>query len=375
MLLAKLVLSLARSVEEADTPPIRRVGAEHDRVLKAVTTIEKALIPAAVSAVGVVGAMATHDVVLSAATPIAAAIALAKADQLKEAVKKAREAAERVYEAVRALVEELHQRGEIDDKKKDELVKEIEAGPNVVEIAGVEISVAAREKAGSKGLSIAYHLRSANAFEDAVKALKEAGFEEGVHFTVKKPEKVMQCERKIVKPGYIRLNVPAGLWRLVELARLSVRWAEKALSCLEEIAKARDFYDLMEKHLKPAKEAETIDPRGLAVEDPERSVKAVIKDVWVEWDGNRPRIVVEYEANGRTETFYLTWGAATGEGVRASVRLDEEKAAVLAALTGDVSLKGKKGVAAFFPKHLFALAKIKGVGWVLLRWYAEVMAE
>ena len=180
---------------------------------------------------------------------------------------------------------------------------------------------------------------------------------------------------KHVKQGLIYLKMPAGLWRLVELARQGVEWAEEAVRRLEEVAKARGFYDLLEQHLKLAREAETIDPRGVAVEDPERSVKAVIKDVWVEWDGNRPRIVVEYEANGRTETFYLTWGAATGEGVRASVRLDEEKAAVLAALTGDVSLKGKKGVAAFFPKHLFALAKIKGVGWVLLRWYAEVMAE
>ncbi|AFA39908.1 PaRep2b protein [Pyrobaculum oguniense TE7] len=39
-----------------------------------------------------------------------------------------------------------------------------------------------------------------------------------------------------------------------------------------------------------------------------------------------------------------------------------EKAAVLAALTGDDRLKGKKGVAALYAKHLFALAKIKGVG-------------
>ncbi|MEM4493242.1 MAG: PaRep2b protein, partial [Pyrobaculum sp.] len=157
-------------------------------------------------------------------------------------------------EAVKTLVEELHRRGVISNEKKDELIKEIEAGPNAVEIAGVEMSVAAAEKSGSKQLVIAYRPGSTEAFETAVKALKEAGFEEGVHFTAKKPEKVKQCERKIVKPGYIRLNVPAGLWRLEELARQGVKWAEKAVSRLKEIAKARGFLDLLDEHLKPAKE-------------------------------------------------------------------------------------------------------------------------
>ncbi|MCY0889971.1 MAG: PaRep2b protein [Pyrobaculum arsenaticum] len=105
MLPAKLVLNLARGVEGADTPPIRRVEAEHGVALRVVAMIERALIPAAVSAVGVVGAIAAHDAVLSAATPIAAAIALANADQFKEAVKKAREAAERIYEAAKELWE------------------------------------------------------------------------------------------------------------------------------------------------------------------------------------------------------------------------------------------------------------------------------
>ncbi|AFA40186.1 PaRep2b protein [Pyrobaculum oguniense TE7] len=285
-------------------------------------------------------------------------------------------------EAVKVFVEELHRGGVIDDKKKDELIKEIEAGPNVVEVAGVKMSVVGKERVSSKKegarwkwLEITYKPSLADAFDAAMEALEEAGFKLGVHFTAKRPERVMQGEREIVKPGYIRLKVPAGLWRLVELARQGVKWAEEAVSRLEEIAKARGLYDLLDEYLKPAREADTIDPRGMAVEDPERGIKAVIKDVWVEWDGNRPRIVVEYEANGQTETFYFTWGAATGEGVRASVKLNRERAAVLAALTGDESLKGKKGVAAFFPKHLFALAKIKGVGWVLLRWYAEVMAE
>lgn len=48
---------------------------------------------------------------------------------------------------------------------------------------------------------------------------------------------------------------------------------------------------------------------------------------------------------------------------------------IWADLTGDKSLKERKGVAALTAKHLFAMASIKGVGWGLLRWYAGVMAE
>ncbi|AFA38847.1 PaRep2b protein [Pyrobaculum oguniense TE7] len=274
-------------------------------------------------------------------------------------------------EAVKALVEELHRRGVISKEKRDELIKEIEAGPNAVEVAGVEMSVVAERDNGSKQLVIRYQPTSAEAFDAAVKALKEAEFEEGVHFTAKKPEKVKQGEREIVKPGFIRLKVPAGLWRLEELRRQGVGWAEKAISRLEEIARRRGFYDLVEEHLRLAKEAETVDPRGMIAEDKERGVKAVIKNVKREWDKGRLKIVVEYETNGRTETFSFTWRVETGGGIRASVRLDEEKAAVLAALTGDEKLKGRRGTVTLTPKHLFAMAKIKDVDWVLLRWYAE----
>ena len=63
------------------------------------------------------------------------------------------------------------------------------------------------------------------------------------------------------------------------------------------------------------------------------------------------------------------------EGVQAGVKLNyDAKAAVLAALVGDESIKGKKK-AMLTAKHLFALARYKGIGWELLRWYAEVVRE
>lgn len=65
----------------------------------------------------------------------------------------------------------------------------------------------------------------------------------------------------------------------------------------------------------------------------------------------------------------------TGGRIRASMWLNEEKAAVLAALTGDESLRGRKGKVSLTAKHLLALARYKGVGWGLLWWYAGALGE
>ncbi|MEM0484378.1 MAG: PaRep2b protein [Pyrobaculum sp.] len=212
-----------------------------------------------------------------------------------------------------------------------------------------------------------YQPRSANAFDAAVKALKDAGFEEGVHFIAKRPE---GGER-----GYIRLRIPTGLWRLEELRRLGVDWADKALKRLEEMARARGLSELVEEYLKPAIEAETVDPRGLVAEDAERGIKAVVRDVRVVRDGDRPRVVVEYEVGGDEKSFSFIWGVTTTGKVIAGVKLNDERALVLTALLADKAIRGKKGHMTLYAKHLFALAKYKGVGWGLLRWYAEVMRE
>jgi len=133
----------------------------------------------------------------------------------------------------------------------------------------------------SKSLVIAFRPRSANAFDAALKALRGAGFEEGVHFTAKRQEDG--------EKGYIRLKLPAGLWRLVELSRLGVIWADMALRRIEEVA--RGFSDLLEEYLKTAMEAETVDTRCLAAEDGERGM--VIREVKAKREGRRPRITVE----------------------------------------------------------------------------------
>ncbi|MEM0463255.1 PaRep2b protein [Pyrobaculum sp.] len=50
-------------------------------------------------------------------------------------------------EAVKALVEELQRCGVIDGGKSEYLLRELAAGPNVVEIAGVEMSVLVKKPA------------------------------------------------------------------------------------------------------------------------------------------------------------------------------------------------------------------------------------
>ncbi|WP_258870422.1 PaRep2b protein [Pyrobaculum aerophilum] len=270
-------------------------------------------------------------------------------------------------EAVKALVEELYRRGLINEEQRDRLLADINAGPNTIEIASVEMRVWEKTGDKSKRLKIMYQPRSGKAFDAAVNALKDAGFEEGVHFTAKKPEKG--------EHGHINLKIPAGLWRIEELRRQGADWAEKALRRLEEIAKARGFYDLLEEYLRPAREAETVDPRGLVAEDAERGIKAVIRDVKVVRDGDRPRVVVEYEVNGVTKSFSFIWGVTTRGRVIAGMKLNDEKALVLAVLIGDKAIREKRGSITLTARHLFALAELKGVGWGLLRWYAEAMRE
>ena len=269
-------------------------------------------------------------------------------------------------EAVKALVEELHKGGIINEERRDWLLADINAGPNVVEIAGVELSVWEKTGDKSKVLIIRYQPTSPTAFDAAVKALRDAGFVEGVHFTAKKPEGGVQ--------GYVYIKLPAGLWRLVELRRQGVDWADKALRRLEEMARARGLSELVEEYLKPAIEAETVDPRGLVVEV-ERGLKAVVRDVRVVRDGDRPRVVVEYEVGGDVTSFSFIWGVRKGGGIVAGLDLNDEKALMMTALLGDKAIMGKKGHITLSAKHLFALARFKGVGWELLRWYTEAMKE
>ena len=165
--------------------------------------------------------------------------------------------------------------------------------------SSIEIVINFSIRLEKRRLIISYQPKLPETFDRAVDMLKAAGFIEDVHFTAKRPNDNQQ--------GHIRLKIPAGLWRLVELERAGVGWAKEALDRLKEIARERGFYDLLERHLKPAEEAETLDPKKVVVEDPESGVRAVVRDLRLEWVDGRPRVIVEYEANGRVKTFYFAW--------------------------------------------------------------------
>jgi len=296
---------------------------------------------------------------------------------------------ERWLTAVRALVDKLREKGVIAEDQRERLAEKIEAGPNAVEIAGVEFS-AREEEVKKRGkpegkayrrLVIEYRPRSPEAFDRAVEALKSAGFAEDKHFTAKRPEGG-EC-------GHIYLT-EKGLWRLVLMAKEGVDWAERALKRLESVAKARGFYDLLMEYIKPVVEIETVDLRGVSTGN------AVIVNYWTEWvkEGAqeparegcagpskdcRPIIHVVYEAGDGEHEMTVPWRVQPLKGgewrdVRASVRLDgSARSEVLAELTGNEALKGRKGTVVLTSKDLFGLMRLKGIGMGLYRWYTEVV--
>ncbi|WP_258871747.1 PaRep2b protein [Pyrobaculum aerophilum] len=86
--------------------------------------------------------------------------------------------------AVRGFVDELYSKGLIDKDRYEQLVKEIEAGPNVAKFAGVEFSVNYRTDKTTQ-IVVEYQPTSDVSKNIAVSTLKARGLEEGVHFTVK----------------------------------------------------------------------------------------------------------------------------------------------------------------------------------------------
>ncbi|WP_309544053.1 PaRep2b protein [Pyrobaculum aerophilum] len=93
-----------------------------------------------------------------------------------------------------------------------------------------------------------------------------------------------------------------------------------------------------------------VDPNDVVAKDAEKKIKAVIRYVRVEWDGDRPRVVVVYEADGAAKSF--TWSIRLRGRIQAHVRLNSERALVLATLTGDKSTREKKNMKVLATKHL-----------------------
>ncbi|AAL63592.1 paREP2b [Pyrobaculum aerophilum str. IM2] len=93
-----------------------------------------------------------------------------------------------------------------------------------------------------------------------------------------------------------------------------------------------------------------VDPNDVVAKDAERRIKAVMRYVRVEWDGDRPRVVVEYEADGVAKSF--TWSIRSRGRIQAHVRLNSERPLVLTTLTGDKLTREKKNMKVLATKHI-----------------------
>ncbi|MCX8137437.1 PaRep2b protein [Pyrobaculum aerophilum] len=102
--------------------------------------------------------------------------------------------------AVRSFVDELYNKGVMSKERYEKLIKNIEAGPNIVKFYGAKFSV--YYETGAKRIDVKYQPSDENSKNAAVNALKDRGLREGVHFTVK--EHSGSYEIYIAKEAYAK---------------------------------------------------------------------------------------------------------------------------------------------------------------------------
>ncbi|WP_342635763.1 PaRep2b protein, partial [Pyrobaculum aerophilum] len=103
--------------------------------------------------------------------------------------------------AVRGFVDELKDKGLISENRYDQLMRDLEAGPNTVKFAGVEFTVNYRGQ--SDKIHVRYHPGSEASKNAIVDTLKARGLKEGVHFTVN----IVGAERyeiRVTKEAYAK---------------------------------------------------------------------------------------------------------------------------------------------------------------------------
>ncbi|RFA94332.1 hypothetical protein CGL51_10280 [Pyrobaculum aerophilum] len=87
--------------------------------------------------------------------------------------------------AVRSFIEELHNKRLISDERYEQLIKDIIAGSNTVEFAGVKFSVYYRKREDkSDEIIVVYQPMKDTAKDAAVNSLSARGLREGEHYTV-----------------------------------------------------------------------------------------------------------------------------------------------------------------------------------------------
>ncbi|WP_333638741.1 PaRep2b protein [Pyrobaculum aerophilum] len=100
--------------------------------------------------------------------------------------------------AVRGFVDDLKGEGLISEDRHEQLVRDLEAGPNVVKLVSAEFTVYYT----NKGIEIKYHTRNENPKNATVDALKARGLREGEHFTVTEQDRGYRIS--VVKEAYAK---------------------------------------------------------------------------------------------------------------------------------------------------------------------------
>lgn len=278
--------------------------------------------------------------------------------------------------AVKSFVEELYGRGLIDEERYKQLVWDIEAGPNVVKFAGVELSVYYR----GHNILVSYQPTKESSKNAAVDALRARGLVEGVHFSVTKSGK-----------NYTVYITYEGLREIQRMALSGDVEAERFVRDLEDVLRRRygqSAVDRLAEVLAPAREEGTVD-LPLEVHDERGNVVARVVDLRYEFvEGGRPvgqcagencrlRITAEYEAGEERRELKIEWywqrrqikrGQATATYYYEMSYLkvkDDVEAAVLKALTGkDVEV----GKVQLYGGDLNALRRFKALIDAVDKW-------
>ncbi|MEM4732536.1 MAG: PaRep2b protein [Desulfurococcaceae archaeon] len=320
--------------------------------------------------------------------------------------------------AVRSFIEELHNKRLISDERYEQLIKDIIAGPNTVEFAGVKFSVYYRKREDkSDEIIVVYQPMKDTAKDAAVNSLSARGLREGEHFTVKEKsgEYVIRVKRGH-RGAVVEALKAAGLREgkdfteegnkvytiritskgLQEIYRMALRGDKEAVRFIREVEDAlkrwygQNAVERLRDILRPVRGEDTID-LPVPVSDKNGNVVARIVNLKYEFirDGNpvdhcqnvgcRLRITVEYEtvAEGERDQVVAEWywkekRLKTKQGIVThyyetavlSVK-DDIKVAVLKTLTGREVEKGRVELTA---RDLEAMRRFKAIKDAIDQW-------
>lgn len=262
-------------------------------------------------------------------------------------------------DAVRSFVEDLHNAGVIDKRRRDALLAKLAAAGGKIPLAGVYFNL--NYDKSREAFVIVYKPKSEERFKKAVGLLRRYGLAEGLHFTGGRT------------PGgryYIRLTYD-GVREVARRASAGDAAAKIFVERFKREASALGAGVVAEKLLGSAGGARRL-PLTVEVGGTAAVIKTLRAELSEECKGVdcRLKIAAEYEIGGeirRLSIVYRWEKSGGGYAARAEVRLgDPVKAAVLKALVGEYTVSA--GKAKLYMRHLERLSEFAEIAGVVERW-------